>query len=353
MIETVTSIEALAALAEEWNELAGPDCLPVMRHEWFLSCAGSIHPESELHVLVLRSGGAVRAIAPMAISGRLACMGVSSLYEPCDLLYDGDESLNELLAALRRCGRTVVLQRLPKASPTGGALERLRAVVVRRSSTSSLYAECSGSWEDFYESMSSRRRYDLRKARRMAERDGEVGVEIVRPAPREFRDLLPIVIEVEAAGWKGRRGSALKENDRLRAFFASYGEMAARQELLTLSFLKIGDRHAAVQLGVEFGGSFWVLKIGYDERWAKCSPGMQLTHEMVRYCFERGLSRYELLGAEEPWQRIWAGGEREHETAVLYPVNPSGMAGLARDAAGSLLRRIRRAAPRPRQTPGR
>jgi CelD/BcsL family acetyltransferase involved in cellulose biosynthesis len=352
-METITSIEALAALAEEWNELAGPDALPVMRHEWFLSCAGSIHPEAELHILVLRSGGALRAIAPMALSGRLACMGVSSLYEPCDLLYDSDESLDELLAALRRCGRTVVLQRLPGESRTGEALEGRRAVVVRRNSTSSLYVECSGSWEEFYESISSRRRYDLRRARRRAEKHGEVGVEIIRPTPQEFHDLLPAFIEVEAAGWKGRRGSALKENERLRKFFTSYGEIAARQDLLTISSLKIGDSTAAVQLGVEFGGSFWVLKIGYDERWAKCSPGMQLTHEMVRYCFERGLSRYELLGAEEPWQRVWAGGEREHMTAVLYPFNPSGMAGLARDAAGSLLRRVRQAAPRPRQAPGR
>lgn len=353
MIETVTRVEALKALAEEWNGLVGPQGLPVMRHEWFLSCAESIHTEPELHILVLRSGGAVRAIAPLALSGRLECMGVSALYEPCDLLYDDEESLNELLAAIRRCGRTVVLQRLPRSSSTGDALDGLRAVVARKNSTPSLFVECSGSWDDFCATLSSRRRYDLRRARRRAEEHGEVAVEIVRPTPREFHDLLPIVVEVEAAGWKGRRGSALQENDRLRRFFSSYGEMAARQQMLTLSFLKIGDRHAAVQLGVEYGGSFWVLKIGYDERWAKCSPGMQLTHEMVRYSFERGLSRYELLGAEEPWQRVWAGGEREHMTAVIYPFNPSGMAGLARDGAGSILRRIRRAAPRTRQAPGR
>jgi CelD/BcsL family acetyltransferase involved in cellulose biosynthesis len=353
LIETVTSFEALAALAGEWNELAGPDSLPVMRHEWFLSSVGSIHPESELRILVLRSGGAVRAIAPMALSGRLACMGVSSLYEPCDLLYDSEESLKELLAALRRCGRTVVLQRLPGSSGTAAALDGLRAVVLRRPSTSSLYVDCSGSWEEYYSSISSRRRYDLRRARRRAEEHGEVGVEILRPTPQEFHDRLPDLIEVEAAGWKGRRGSAMKENERLRRFFSSYGEIAARQEMLTLSFLRIGDRHAAAQLGVELGGRLWVLKIGYDECWARCSPGMQLTHEMVRYSFERGLSRYELLGAEEPWQRVWANGEREYLTAVLYPMNPSGMANLAADGAAALLRMIRRAAPRPRQAPGR
>jgi CelD/BcsL family acetyltransferase involved in cellulose biosynthesis len=353
LIKTVTTIGALAALAEEWNGLVAPEGPPVMRHEWFLSCAGSVHPESELHVLVLRSGGAVRAIAPLALSGRLACMGVSALYEPCDLLYDGEESLNELLAAMRRCGRTTVLQRLPKASPTGDALDRLRAIVVSRSSTSSLYVDCSGSWEEFERSLSSRRRYDLRRGRRRAEKDGAVEVEIVKPTPQEYRELFPLVIEVEAAGWKGRRGSAMQEKESLRGFFSSYGEMAARQGILILSFLKIGDLHAAVQLGVEFGGSFWVLKIGYDERWAKCSPGMQLTHEMVRYSFERGLSTYEFLGAEEPWQRVWASREREHLTAVLYPLNLTGMAGLAADAAGSLFRRIRRAAPRPRQAPAR
>src|SRR5439155_13822651 len=116
-------------------------------------------------------------------------------------------------------------------------------------------------------------------------------------APGELDRLLDEVFRVEAAGWKGREGTALA-NDSVRGmFYRRYAAAACRQGILRLCFLRIGDRVAAVQLGVESEGRFWLHKIGYDEAFAKCSPGMLLLRDTIRYAASRSLRSYEFLGA--------------------------------------------------------
>ena len=102
---------------------------------------------------------------------------------------------------------------------------------------------------------------------------------------------------------------------------------------------------AAVQIGIEFDRRLWVLKIGYDEAYARCSPGIQLSHEMIRHAVERGLDSYEFLGAEEPWQSAWPGNRREYVTLILLPWSTRGVWVLgivsARNAASRVTRILR------------
>ncbi len=61
-------------------------------------------------------------------------------------------------------------------------------------------------------------------------------------------------------------------------------------------FLRIGDATVVARLAVEYSGRLWELKIAYDERFAKCSPGILLTHKTLRYACERGLTGHKFLG---------------------------------------------------------
>ena len=61
----------------------------------------------------------------------------------------------------------------------------------------------------------------------------------------------------------------------------------------------VDDTLAAVRMAVEVENTLWELKIGYDEQFAKWSPGVVLTHETIRHAFEHGLSGLEFLGRAE------------------------------------------------------
>ena len=85
--------------------------------------------------------------------------------------------------------------------------------------------------------------------------------------------------------------------------------------------------------------------VHYDERFARCSPGIQLTHATIRYAFDRGLRSYEFLGSDEPWLQVWRPATRDHTSAILYPVNARGLLALGGDASRFAWSRLSR---RPR-----
>ena len=103
--------------------------------------------------------------------------------------------------------------------------------------------------------------------------------------------------------------------------------------MLRIGLLRIGDTPVAMQLGVEWGGRFWLLKIGYDEAFSRCSPGSLLMVEMVRRAAGRGLTSYELLGVSEQWTRMWTRRERPCVSLRAYPATCTGAAALATDLA--------------------
>src|SRR5206468_8833130 len=107
-----------------------------------------------------------------------------------------------------------------------------------------------------------------------------------------------------------------------------------------------GGQPVAMQLAVESGGRFWLLKIGYDERFARCSPGTLLTIEMLRYAASRRLRSYEFLGTVEPWTLMWTRFIRPCVSLLAYPATPPGMAALVADAVTVGSRKLARLAGR-------
>ncbi|MCC6521491.1 MAG: GNAT family N-acetyltransferase, partial [Polyangiaceae bacterium] len=115
-------------------------------------------------------------------------------------------------------------------------------------------------------------------------------------------------------------------------FYRRYALAAAREGKLRVAFLRIDERAAATQLAVEWDHGYWLLKIGYRDEFARCSPGSLLVAETIRYAAERGLSHYEFLGSVEAWTRTWTDAERACVSVRVYPYGWAGMAALALDA---------------------
>lgn len=331
-----------------WNRLAGPFANPLFNHEWFLSCAENLYREHDLRVVVVESQDGIAAIAPLAVVKRngiewLEILGASTHYEPGGFLYDSENSLHQLVTAVLGLRRPVHLQRIPYGSPLVPVLRKMakyRGIVLERCTSGSRAIHINSDWEEYYRSLSSRTRNNLRRARGRAEATGKVSIAIFCPEPHEIERHLTDAFRIEASGWKGRRGSALTSNTRLGDFIRSYAGRASKERLLRLCFLSVGEEAVAMQIGVEFADRFWLLKIGYDESWSRCSPGMLLTMEIVRYAFSKGLRSYEFLGVDAPWKREWIGERREFASVGIYPFTPNGFFSFGLDAGNYLVRRI-------------
>ena len=74
--------------------------------------------------------------------------------------------------------------------------------------------------------------------------------------------------------------------------------------------------------------SFWVLKLGYDETFSKCSPGILLAMDTIEYSFKQQLTHYEFLGSNEKWQHGWPVLQHQYCALLIFPYSCQGIAGL-------------------------
>jgi CelD/BcsL family acetyltransferase involved in cellulose biosynthesis len=190
--------------------------------------------------------------------------------------------------------------------------------------------------------LSAGRRSDVRRARRLAENLGPVSCAVETPTPGNLDRLLDEALRVEAAGWKGAAGSAVLHDTLRRPFYQRYAATACADGTLRLCYLRIGDRVAAMQMAVECGQRFWLLKIGHDEAFARCSPWMLLILETLRYAAACGLRSYEFLGSPAPWTRMWTKDLHPCLALRVYPARGRAIAALATDVARSGWRRLAR-----------
>ncbi len=338
--EIVRSLGPLEALRDEWNLLAAATQTPLMRHEWFACCAETLAAEADLRVVIVRRGGRLVAVAPLALVGgaggkRLELLGMSVLHEPGGLLFADQEALRVLLDAVVALDVPVVLQRLERGSAVVASLQHALpwpGFTVTRAGATALSVPVTTTWSEYQRGLSSRITGNLRRIKARPNPMGPATIAILAPGEAEVDAILEQVMAVEGSGWKGTIGSAMAVKAPLRAFFTAYSRRAAGQGLLRVALLRFGDRIAAVELAVEAYQRWWQLKIGYAGDLARYYPGLQLTEATIRYAFDQRLASYEFLGSAAAWEENWRPEARHYVTAMAYPRTVAGVRALSVDA---------------------
>jgi CelD/BcsL family acetyltransferase involved in cellulose biosynthesis len=365
VIEVVSHLAGLRALGEEWNGLAKRFASPFLSHGFNLACAEAFCESLRPAVHVLRSGGRIAAIAPLAlvhghVDGRrrpgvrrlemLATFGGKT----GGFLYRDEESLTKLLRCLLAGRRPISLSRLESVGVEARLLRGLAprsSLCVIRDAGTSVWVPLDPSWSAFEARISSKRLRELRRERKRAEELGEVRFEVVAADEGNVDRYLQAFYQVEAAGWKTRAGTAILSVPYMERFQSLSARAAARLGLLRFYFLRIKDEAAAAQLVIDHGNRLWELKAGYDERFRRVSPGTLLDCEILRHACERGYEAVEFLGAVEPYKAVWT-DRRHHFCSIrVYPLrSPLGQIALAHDlvafAGGRAARAIRTFYPR-------
>jgi CelD/BcsL family acetyltransferase involved in cellulose biosynthesis len=141
-------------------------------------------------------------------------------------------------------------------------------------------------------------------------------------------------MEIEASGWKGDRGTAMASSLATRRFYEEIAGWAARTGMLRLAFLRLDGHPLAFHLDLEHDGVLYHLKGGYDEAFARYSPGKVLHAALLEGAFESGLRRYELLGASEDYKLRWATGSEPRYLVQAFAGGARGYGGWLTHAVG-------------------
>jgi CelD/BcsL family acetyltransferase involved in cellulose biosynthesis len=340
-ITVVRSLGEIEGLRDVWDDVGGALRTPMQHHAWVAACAEAFAHLYEPRIVVVGPLEAPRAIAPLGLRrGALELLGARELMEPMDFLYRDESAAEELTRGLRSLRRPLRLSWLLESSPVSQAIVRADPVAVRRHGAAVPTIELDGT--DPEQRLSSRKRQDLRRARRRAESDGAVTVEVHAPSPAELEPLLAEALAIEAASWKGEAGTALAEDGLRLPFYRRYAERAAADGTLRIALLRIGGRAVAMQYASESENRYWLFKIGYDAAFAKASPGQLLLLETLRHAAEKGLASYEFLGSEAEWTRQWTTDARPWCSIRAYPPTVATLPVLGLDVLRTLKGAVRR-----------
>lgn len=151
-------------------------------------------------------------------------------------------------------------------------------------------------------------------------------------------------LELEAAGWKGERGSALGSTVAGARFFRSMALQAAARGRLMMLALELDGRPVAMKCNLLAGEGAFAFKIAYDEAYARFSPGMQLELANIRAFHARAdLQWMDSCAAPDHFMlnRLWL--ERRPLIDVLAATGSApGLALSALELAAGALRHLRR-----------
>jgi CelD/BcsL family acetyltransferase involved in cellulose biosynthesis len=291
----------------------------------------------------------VEAVLPLCHGpGRLArwlMPGAEEVFEPGDALCRDADAAKRLARTLAAESRPIDLARIPASSaliPALKAAMKGRGHVSVRAATASPTIALGPEWREPESQFNSRRRSDFRRAARRAAEFGQVSCEMVAPSPANFDLLFDQAIAVEAKSWKRAAGTAILCDPAKEAFFRRYLRAACARGEARIAFLRIDGAVVAMQLAVEWGGRYWLYKIGYDEAYARCSPGTLLMLHALRDAAGRGLTGFELMGDAEAWiAELWTRECHECVRVRTYPYALAGIAAALRDGAAWARGRVR------------
>jgi CelD/BcsL family acetyltransferase involved in cellulose biosynthesis len=344
-VQAIRTLADLDRIESAWERLAA-DRSSVSDFAYARAWAAGLDRTQRLNVLAAGAPETL-AIAPLAANRGAAgwlTLLAAEMYEIMDFPHADDTAVSELARAIVRTGRPLELKRVPADSHVVAAIEmayRGRGMVWRQPAGGAPWIPLDESWAEPEIHLEAGRRSDLRRAKRQAEKIGAVEAAIITPTRAELPQLIEEAFHVEAAGWKGAHGTALKTDAVRGGFFRRYAEQACAKGILRICMLRIGGRPAAAQIAIESGSRFDLLRAGYDEQFARCSPGMLLTAESIGYAARRGLSCYEFNGNVEPWTKVWTRHEHACCSLRAYPFSPRGAFALFTGGRQVAIRKLR------------
>jgi CelD/BcsL family acetyltransferase involved in cellulose biosynthesis len=321
------------ALEEEWNALVTTTCdEPFYRHEFIRTWIDNFAPGAKLSILTGRdSTGRLVAVLPLMKARGYVCgfpaQQIVSTSNPhsCrfDMLAEDGTAAGQSFFAYLAADRSWDMLLIRDVPAGGNAWHLYRAAeaagfpVGSWESQRSPYLPFSSSYDTLLAQMSSGFRANLRLRRRRLEKMGAVAVDRVTGGTH-LRERLEECFAVEQKGWKGGEGTAILQSTKTHGFYTQFAHIAASQDYLSLFLLRLNGQPIAFHYGFTYSGIYYMSKLGYDEIFEACSPGLLLLEEIIKDCIGRGLRGCDFLGLETRWKTDWSKQVRRHDWLFIY-----------------------------------
>ena len=358
-----TSLLPLADVAPaQWRALAEGAIEPNGYYlpDWELAVNATAHGRTDVAALDARNDATkLIGLVPVISMWRAYRIPLPALAsaEPygtlCTPLLDREapeEAVATLLQNARQAGaRALILRSVTLDGPAMMAFTNVlrrdgrRPRVLQSGKRASLDATRDAE-EILRESLGSKKLKELRRQRNRLAEHGAVRFDVAR-TPESVAAATETFLALEASGWKAKHGTALGQNDGDAAFIRRAAPALAQSGQCEIVTLRAGETPVAAAIVLRHQDRAFYFKIGVDERFAKCSPGVQLTLDLTRHhCADPAIALTDSTATpDHPMiNPIWRG--RLAIGDVLIPLRPRDPVVSLIEGVLSLRHRVREAA---------
>ena len=267
----------------------------------------------EPHIVTVREGEQIIAIAPLAIDGETA--GFIGSHEVCDYqdVVCNPEKINQAMEAVLAHLRSEGVRRMDLRTlrPDAVVLDAFKALVPRNVDEGlteddvTFEANLPDDWEAYLMQLNGKQRHEVRRKLRRLENHGPFGFRLAAKG----EDLNGDAADFVDLFRRNRTDKAHFMSEEMAAYFHDLIRSLNEEGLLRLYFLDIGDQPVSTVLCFDYEGVRYLYNSGYDETYDNLSVGVLSKIFSIKAGIEMGCRSYDFLkGAEVYKKRI--GGNR-------------------------------------------
>jgi Acetyltransferase (GNAT) domain len=159
------------------------------------------------------------------------------------------------------------------------------------------------------DALSAKKLKELRRQRNRLAEHGAVRFAVARTTD-EIAQAVEVFLALEASGWKGESGTALRQDTGDLSFIRSATRGLSETGQCEIVTMHAGQTPVAAAVVLRHQDRAFYFKLGIDERFAKFSPGVQLTLDLTRHlCADAVLATADsTASADHPMiNPIWRG----------------------------------------------
>ena len=311
MPTAILAEEPSAELFRDWGALhlrAGrfPFTDPIFFQSWWRHLGrGEGH---RLHLVTVRDGGTLVAIAPQVVSRRrgvrlLQWAGINE-FGYGDALCASRPAEDALWAAVRRSGRydVALMKSLTRESESYDTLGQFsRRVRTDASYILQIRWPSSEAW--MKEALSSHARKHYRNTENQLRARGAADFTCCPSQGHRDRTLPMLVAQKGEWARVNEVDCLFRTPDRALGILTELAAGAAARGTLYLASLMSGDSPVAILLGVVHEATLYLLFISYDPAWQKYSPGRLLLCKTLGWAIDQGLARVDLMRGGQEYKK--------------------------------------------------
>lgn len=140
-------------------------------------------------------------------------------------------------------------------------------------------------------------------------------------------------VTLEVSGWKGNqgqikgrdKGNAMALHETKRKFYEEIVKDFGDDELVEINLLKVGKKTIAAQITLIIVDTCFLLKIAYDEDYAKLSPGNMLLEYLLKSYQAHASIKNICLISNYKWMLDWGPEQLSYITYEYFNKTPKGL----------------------------